>query len=104
AQAERRRLEALHMLEMGVAGAGDEGQIADAVFRASGSFVETTQMVLVYLDTQGRLAGFRSEFGAATEPLPAKPVESTRYFQRLVEERATIVEAAPPELAVEAPA
>jgi signal transduction histidine kinase len=104
AQAERRRLEALHVLEMGVAGAGDEQQIADAVFNVSGSFIETSQMVLVYLDAQGRLAGYRSEHGSATEPLAAKPVESTRYFRRLLDERATIVEAPPAGLAQEAPA
>jgi PAS domain S-box-containing protein len=104
AQAERRRLEALHLLEMGVAGASDEQQIADAVFNASGSFLETSQMVLVYLDAQGRLAGFRSEHSAATEPLPPKPVESTQYFRRLLDERTTIAEALPPELATQEPA
>jgi K+-sensing histidine kinase KdpD len=103
AQAERRRLEALHMLEMGVAGAGDEQQIADAVFHASGSFLESSQMVLVYLDAQGRLAGFRSEHSAPTEPLPPKPVESTRYFRRLLEERTTIAEALPASLARDEP-
>jgi signal transduction histidine kinase/putative methionine-R-sulfoxide reductase with GAF domain len=102
-QVERRRLEALHVLEMGVAGAGDERQIADAVFEASGSFLETSQMLLVFLDAQGRLTGYRSEYGAATETLPPKPVETTKYFRRVLDERATVVEAPPPGIAKEAP-
>src|SRR3984893_13773974 len=58
AQAERARLEALHVLEMGVAGASDERQIAHAIFSVVSEYLEATHMVLAYLDVAGNMAGF----------------------------------------------
>jgi len=55
AQSERARLEALHVLEMGVAGASDESQIADAVFAAVSDYTDASHMVLAYLDAAGNV-------------------------------------------------
>src|SRR5882762_9357224 len=74
AQAERARLEALHELEMGVAGASDEGQIADAVFGAVSDYTEATHVVLAYLDVAGNVVGFTGERGGATGLLGPVPL------------------------------
>src|SRR5438445_1377362 len=46
AQTERSRLEVLHVLELGVAGASDEHQLAEAIFTAVGRYIEASNMVL----------------------------------------------------------
>src|SRR5436309_1584233 len=46
AQTERARLEALHLFEMGVAGASDERELSEAVFKVAGDYLESTHMVL----------------------------------------------------------
>src|SRR5919204_1769671 len=56
AQQERRRLEALHMIELGVAGSADERQIAEAVISVARENLEAHNMVLAYTDPQGRVA------------------------------------------------
>jgi len=63
AQSERARLEALHLLEMGVAGASDESQIADAVFAAVSDYTDASHMVLAYLDAAGNVVGFTGDRG-----------------------------------------
>ncbi|HYL07449.1 MAG TPA: GAF domain-containing protein, partial [Candidatus Udaeobacter sp.] len=63
AQNERARLEALHLLEMGVAGAADERQIADAVFSAVADYIDSSNMLLLHLDVAGMVAGFVGERG-----------------------------------------
>ena len=98
AQTERKRLEALHLLELGVAGAADERQIADAVVGAVRTFLEAPLLMLVYLDAQGRLTGYCSETGSKTRLLPPVPVELTRFFKRMLVEGTTVAEAVPPEL------
>jgi signal transduction histidine kinase len=98
AQEERRRLEALHVLEMGVAGSADERQIAEAVFNAFGSYLEASHYVLGYLDAQGRLTGFGSEAGRPVERLEPQAVDRTHFFRRLVETEAAIVERVPEHL------
>src|SRR5438874_5709327 len=85
AQAERRRLEALHVLELGVAGSADEAQIANAVFTAAREYVSADNFLLVYLDPDGLLGGFGSEHGGPTQVLDPKPVERTVQFRRLQE-------------------
>src|SRR5256885_10705641 len=50
AQAERARLEALHVLEMGVASATDERQLSEAVFSVVGDYLGLTPMVLADVD------------------------------------------------------
>jgi PAS domain S-box-containing protein len=91
AQAERRRLEALHVLELGVAGSADEAQIANAIFTAAREYVTADNILLVYLDPDGLLGGFGSEQGAATQVLDPKPVERTVQFRKLQETGQTFV-------------
>jgi two-component system, OmpR family, phosphate regulon sensor histidine kinase PhoR len=99
AQQERRRLEALHMIELGVAGSADERQIAEAVFSVASDYLEANNMVLAYTDPQGRVAGFLSEHGRPVRPLePLLPVEKTNYFKRLVEQGRTINERVPEDI------
>jgi PAS domain S-box-containing protein len=98
AQQERRRLEALHMIEMAVAGSADERQIAEAVINVASEYLEANNMVLAYIDPQGRVTGFLSESGRPLRPLdPVLPVEKTNYFKRLVDQGTTISEAVPEE-------
>ncbi len=86
AQAERARLEALHILEMGVAGASDEGQIAEAIFAALSGYLEATHMVLAYVDVGGSLVGFTGEQGGPATPFGPVPVEDADFFGRLMEQ------------------
>jgi PAS domain S-box-containing protein len=85
AQTERRRLEALHVLELGVAGSADEAQIANAVFSAAREYVTADNFLLVYLDPDGLLGGFGSEADSPTQVLEPKPVERTVQFRKLQE-------------------
>jgi len=84
AQAERARLEALHVLEMGVAGASDESQIADAVFGAVSDYTDATHVVLVYLDAAGNVVGFTGARGGATGMLGPVPISEAPFFRRLM--------------------
>jgi PAS domain S-box-containing protein len=97
-QTERRRLETLHVLESGVAGAADERQITEALFQALRRSVDSSGLLLVYLDTRGRLAGFVVRPGSPIRALPPKPVEQTAYFKRLAAEPRTIVEDTPSDI------
>src|SRR5205823_122986 len=97
AQAERRRLEALHVLELGVAGSADEAQIANAIFTAAREYVTADNFLLVYLDPDGLLGGFGSEQGLATQVLEPKPVERTVQFRKLQETGQTFVGHVPEE-------
>jgi PAS domain S-box-containing protein len=100
AQVERHRLEALHMLEMGVAGAADEGQIAEAVVNAVRCYLDAPILMLMYVDSQGRVTGYCHELGQAMRPLAPVSLEWTRFFKRMVAEGSTIAEAVPPDLRV----
>src|SRR5437588_2616941 len=96
AQAERARLEALHELEMGVAGASDEGQIADAVFGAVSDYTEATHVVLAYLDVAGNVVGFTGERGGATGVLGPVPLSGAPFFRRLMESEGDIIDSVDP--------
>ena len=85
AQAERARLEALHLLEMGVAGASDERQIADAVFAAVSDYTDATHMVLAYLDVAGNVVGFTGDRGLPAIPFGPTPIEDAPFFRRMIE-------------------
>lgn len=98
AQQERHRLEALHVLELGVAGSADEGQIAEAVFSAFRDYLDASHFVLAYLDVQGRLTGFGSESGRPIEQLEAQSIDRTHFFRRLAESGRPIVERVPEHL------
>jgi PAS domain S-box-containing protein len=84
AQAERARLEALHVLEMGVAGASDERQIADAVFGAVSDYTDATDVVLAYLDAAGNVVGFTGTRGGGTGMLGPTPIAEAPFFRRLM--------------------
>lgn len=96
AEVERRRLEALHVLEAGVAVAGDEREVAEAVFDAIRGSMQTSNLLLVFLDARGHATGYGMEAGRSIE-LPPKPVERTTHFRRVLEERRTVVAATPRE-------
>lgn len=98
AQTERRRLEALHVLELGAAGASDERRVADALFSAVAGAVDASYLAVLYLDTQGQVTGYATEPGGTATALTPKPLERTYYFKRVMEEGKTIVESTPPEL------
>ena len=81
AQTERSRLEALHVLEMGVASAPDERQLSDAVFAVLGA----THMVLAYVDVAGLVSGFAAEHGQAATPIGPVSIDSAPFFRRMLE-------------------
>jgi len=97
AQAERARLEALHVLEMGVAGASDESQIADAVFAAVSDYTDAAQMVLAYLDAAGNVVGFTGDREGSTIPFGPNSIEEEPHFRRLIEGGGSVVESMPAE-------
>src|SRR5256885_7345525 len=84
AQTERARLEALHVLEMGVAGASDERQLSEAVFSVVADYMGSTHTVLAYLDVAGPVAGVPGATGgAATTNCPAGG-QKTPLFPRMI--------------------
>ncbi len=97
AQRERRRLEVLHQLELQVAVAADERQIAEAVASVLHPALSAELLVVAYLNDEGLITGYCSEPGRLRQLAPA-PISHTRFFERLRRERNTIVEAIPAEL------
>ncbi|HLQ16093.1 MAG TPA: GAF domain-containing protein [Candidatus Eisenbacteria bacterium] len=95
AQAERARLEALHVLEMGVAGASDEKQIAEAIFTVASEYLEATHMVLAYLDAAGDMAAFAVERGGPVTAIGPVPVSQTPFFRRMIEDKTAVLEVEP---------
>jgi two-component system phosphate regulon sensor histidine kinase PhoR len=95
AQAERARLEALHVLEMGVAGASDESQIADAVFAAVSDYTDAAHMVLAYLDAAGNVVGFTGDRGGPATPFGPTPIEEAPFFRRLIDDGDSVFESMP---------
>src|SRR5207249_11497093 len=96
AQAERARLEALHVLEMGVAGASDESQIADAVFGAVSDYTDATHVVLAYLDVGGNVIGFTGERGGPSGMLGPVPIAEAPFFRRLMEAGGKVMDSVQP--------
>ena len=92
AQSERARLEALHLLEMGVAGASDESQIAEAVFAAVSDYTDASHMVLAYLDAAGHVVGFNGDRGGPAVPFGPTPIEEAPFFRRLADDGAAAAE------------
>jgi two-component system, OmpR family, phosphate regulon sensor histidine kinase PhoR len=95
AQAERARLEALHVLEMGVAGASDESQIAEAVFAAVSDYTDAAHMVLAYLDAAGNVVGFTGDRGGSAVPFGPTPIEEAPFFRRLMIDGGSVFESMP---------
>src|SRR6266852_2309009 len=96
AQAERARLEALHVLEMGVAGAADERQIAEAVFGAVSDYPDATHVVLAHLDAAGNVVGFTGERGGAIGLLGPVPVAEAPFFERLLGAAGEVIDSVEP--------
>jgi len=92
AQAERARLEALHVLEMGVAGASDEHQIADAIFSVVSDYLDATHMVLAYLDVAGDMAGFTGERGGQVVAVGPAPIADAPFFRRMIDHGAMVLD------------
>jgi signal transduction histidine kinase len=95
AQAERARLEALHVLEMGVAGASDERQIAEAIFSVVSDYLEATHMVLAYLDVAGNMAGFVGERGGEVTTVGPVPITEAPFFRRMIEQKGMVMDVGP---------
>jgi PAS domain S-box-containing protein len=93
-QTERKRLEVLHAVDLGVAGLTSERQIADAVFAAAGEFLEGAVIQLAYLDTKGQLVGFNSDDRRSKNEEPS-PTSELRFFWQVVETGKTVIEAIP---------
>ena len=95
AQAERARLQALHVLEMGVAGASDEKQIAEAIFSVASEYLAATHMVLAYLDAAGDMAAFTVVRGGPVTAIGPVPIGEAPFFRRMIEEKTAVLEVAP---------
>ena len=93
AQTERARLEALHLLELGVAEASDERQLADAVFSVAGEYLGSTHMVLAYVDVAGLVAGFTAQHGESAAPIGPVAIEGAPFFRRMIEAGPTVQDA-----------
>lgn len=86
AQAERQRLESLHQLDMGVARASNEAQIAEAFFVAAGSILEQrTGMLVGYLEG-GAVGGWRAWGAGSPRPLAPLTEDASALLQRLMAE------------------
>ena len=85
AQTERARLEALHLLELGVAGASDERQLAEAVFSVAGDYLDSTHMVLAYVDVAGLVSGFAAERGQPPTAVGPVLIDNAPFFRRMIE-------------------
>jgi K+-sensing histidine kinase KdpD len=92
AQTERARLEALHLLEMGVAGASDERQLSDAVFTVVGDYLGASNMVLAYVDVAGLVSGFAAARGEAAGPIGPASIDSAPFFRRMIESGGGVVD------------
>src|ERR1700693_4566565 len=92
AQAELARLEALHVLEMGVAGASDEHQIADAIFSVVSDYLDATHMGLAYLDVARDMAGFPGERGGQVAAVGPAPIADAPFFRRMIDHGAMVLD------------
>ncbi|TMD16358.1 MAG: GAF domain-containing protein, partial [Chloroflexi bacterium] len=97
AQTERARLEALHLLELGVAGASDERQLADAVFSVASDYLESTHMVLAYVDVAGLVSGFLAERGRPSTSVGPVLIDNAPFFRRMIDSGPQVAESVNPE-------
>ena len=95
AQAERARLEALHVLEMGVAGASDERQIAEAIFSVVAEYLDATHMALAYLDVAGDMAGFTGDRGGEAVAVGPVSMADAPFFRRMIEHGGMVLDVGP---------
>jgi two-component system phosphate regulon sensor histidine kinase PhoR len=99
AQTERARLEALHVMEMAVAGASDEAQLAEAVFSVVSEYLGATHMVLAYLDVAGNMAAFTGERASKPSEVGPVPIDKAPFFRRMIEQGGAVVEPQPADAA-----
>ena len=92
AQTERARLEALHLLEMGVASATDERQLSEAVFSVVGDYLGATHMVLAYVDVAGLVAGFAGASDEPASPIGPVAIENAPFFRRMIESGTAVLD------------
>ncbi|HET7421316.1 MAG TPA: ATP-binding protein [Candidatus Dormibacteraeota bacterium] len=92
AQTERARLEALHVLEMGVASASDERQLSEAVFSVVGDYLGASHMVLAYVDVAGLVSGFAAVRGEASSPIGPVSIDNAPFFRRMIDGGRDVVE------------
>jgi PAS domain S-box-containing protein len=85
AQTERQRLEALHLLELGVASASDERQLSEAVFSVAGDYLGSTHMVLAYVDVAGQVSGFAAPRDERATPIGPAAIDDAPFFRRMIE-------------------
>ena len=97
AQTERARLEALHLLEMGVAASTDERQLAEAVFAVVSEYLGATHMVLTWVDVAGQVAGFAGQHGETPNPIGPVAIDNAPFFRRMIETGATVGDVAAPD-------
>lgn len=91
ARTERSRLAALHELDMGVVGAGDEQSIAEAFFAAARSFLgPSVGMLFGYLDSGDHVIGWRAWGWEAARPVATRPGAESELLNRLVGEGKTV--------------
>jgi PAS domain S-box-containing protein len=93
AQTERARLEALHLLEVGVASASDERQLSEAVFAVVADYLGSTHMVLAYVDVAGQVAGFAGAAGEPATTIGPVAIEGAPFFRRMIEGSAGVLDA-----------
>jgi len=84
AQAERARLEALHVLEMGV-----------AIFSVTSDYLEATHMVLAYLDVAGNMVAFTGERGGELSAIGPVPLTEAPFFRRMIEHEGIVMDVGP---------
>src|SRR5467141_2595102 len=93
AQTERARLEALHLLEVGVASASDERQLSEAVFAVVADYLGSTHMVLAYVDVAGQVAGFAGAAGEPPTTIGPVAIEGAPFFRRMIEGSTGVLDA-----------
>ena len=92
AQTERARLEALHLLELGVAGASDERRLAEAVFTVVSEYMGSTHMVLGYVDVAGLVAGFTGQRNEPSTPIGPVAIDNAPFFRRMIQGGRDVIE------------
>jgi len=92
AQTERARLEALHLLDMGVASASDERQLAEAVFSVVSDYLGSTHTVLAYVDVAGMVAGFTGQRAERAAPIGPVAIDGAPFFRRMIEGGTAVID------------
>src|SRR5438128_1306457 len=84
-------------LVLGVAGASDERQLADAVFSVASDYLESTHMVLAYVDVAGLVSGFLAERGRPSTSVGPVLIDNAPFFRRMIDSGPQVAESVNPE-------